>query len=196
MHSKQNFKSALFLYIASIIYCGCNQEEKDRGISTAASRVVDNAVIQTGARPSAPSIPEKSNYPQPDPTNPIIQTKPSQSPLPATTKEQGSDQSPEQAKIERNYEAELRSLIGNPVECLEPRTSDQAPDAITVSLEAHITVNGVISRSSASSPLLTNIELSCIKKRIDVARFSAPVEDAPRTVTATIVLHQTKPNPK
>ncbi len=98
---------------------------------------------------------------------------------------------------ERDLKSELRSLIGNPIDCLSPQAGVQAPDTIELALEAYVTANGIVSRSSVQSPDLSNIELTCVKKRIDNSRFRAPIDNAPRAIRTTVTLRKVNsPSPK
>lgn len=85
---------------------------------------------------------------------------------------------------ERDYAAELRTLAGNPSSCgeLGPATSD-----ITIRLTATVTSQGVVTRGSASGPVPAEVQ-ECLQRRIERGRFRAPVEDAPRHVSATLEL--------
>ncbi len=95
-----------------------------------------------------------------------------------------------ESEKERDYEAELRGLVGNPLACFAPRASDQAPESVSISLEAHVTSSGVVSRAYASSTALSPQELTCLRQRMERAHFRAPVPDAPRTVRTTIEVRQ------
>lgn len=85
---------------------------------------------------------------------------------------------------ERDYAAELRRIAGDPQSCgeLGPATSD-----ITIRLSATVTSQGVVTRGSASGPVPAAVQ-TCLKQRIERGRFRAPVEDAPRRVSAQIEL--------
>jgi len=91
---------------------------------------------------------------------------------------------PEQEAPERDFEAELRRLAGDPASCgsLGPAT---AP--ITIRLAATITSQGVVTRGSASGNVPSEVE-ACLTSRIEHGRFRAPVEDAPRRVSAEVRL--------
>lgn len=84
----------------------------------------------------------------------------------------------------RDYESELRALVGDPITCM-PQGARPARVSIQVSVVA--TESGVISRSNVTSQEIQEAA-RCVAGRLNSARFRGPVEDAPRTVTTTFDL--------
>jgi hypothetical protein len=97
---------------------------------------------------------------------------------------------PGEGEERRDLEAELGRLVGNPVGCMKPRAEKEAPESIPISVEATVTTNGLISRTSVTSPNLSAEELECIDKRVASSHFMAPVEEAPRTVRTVVTVQR------
>jgi len=94
-------------------------------------------------------------------------------------------EAPQQAEVpERDFAAELRSIAGNPASC---GSLGLATQPITIRLAATVTSQGVVTRGSASGNVPAEIE-ACLTQRIEHGRFRAPVEEAPRRVSAEIRL--------
>ena len=82
----------------------------------------------------------------------------------------------------RNFEGELRSLVGDPTSCGDLG----GREVVAIQLRATVTDNGVITRAGVSGvPAET---AACLRQRLEAARFAGPVERAPRTITATLEL--------
>jgi hypothetical protein len=92
------------------------------------------------------------------------------------------------AKAQRDYAAELLAALGDPTSCLKPRTGRDAPTEIIVELEAHVVGAGSVSRSYVRSTQLDADETECVRKRTSSLRLRTPIDDAPRTVRATLRL--------
>jgi hypothetical protein len=88
----------------------------------------------------------------------------------------------------RDYGAELRAALGDPSGCLAARTGPDAPREIGIEFEAHVMAAGNVSRGYVRSPQLVAEELECLRKRIEPLRLRPPIDDAPRTVRATLKL--------
>jgi hypothetical protein len=97
---------------------------------------------------------------------------------------------PGESEKQRDLEAELEQLVGNPVGCMKPRSDQEGPGSIRISVEASVTENGVITRTYVSSPELSAEELECIDQRVAGSRFKAPVEEAPRTVRTVVEIRR------
>jgi hypothetical protein len=183
----------LLLSTLLIVSIGC---EDDR-LTTGRSRRIDNQVVDSVEKRNAPQTTAKPRDRETRITNQINKPRPTSEKPPANPQTEKSDQLEDSTKKERNLETELQSLIGNPIDCLSPQAGGQAPDTIELALEAYVTANGIVSRSSVRSPYLSNIELTCVKKRIENGRFRAPIDDAPRAIRTTVTLRQvTPPSPK
>lgn len=179
----------LLSYTSAVVFIGC---KNDSALSSS-SRAVDNRVYgQTTREPSLrPTKKDRS------PKNHLSELNAQPSPT-TTQRASGSpvhtnDKSGEPAERERDLKTELNKIVGNPIDCLIARDHNNAPDAIEVSVEAYVTINGIVSRCSVSSPFLNDIELDCVKKRIDNGRFVSPVSEAPRVIRTSIVLRQVEP---
>ncbi len=121
--------------------------------------------------------------PAPPPTTRRRRDERSPSPPPSTTMAAEAPAAREEAP-QRDFEAELRAIAGAPASCgsLGPAT---AP--ITIRLSATVTSQGVVTRGSASGNVPAEVE-ACLTRRIEHGRFRAPVEDAPRRVSAELRL--------
>lgn len=181
-----NFFFALWTLLVILTACQDNRRTSNR------SRRVDNQLIDSVERKKTPQTIEKSRVRETKRSNQNSRSRLFLERPSAVPQKKASEQSEDTTEKERNLEEELRSLIGNPIECLSPKAGDQAPDTIELALQAYVTSNGVVSRSSVQSPYLSNIELSCVQRRIDNGRFKAPIYDAPRAVRTTVTLRQVK----
>lgn len=82
----------------------------------------------------------------------------------------------------RDYEGELRRLAGDPSGCGELGSRED----VRIGLSATVTENGVVTRAVVRGvPAAT---AACLRQRLEAARFRAPVESAPRTVSADLQL--------
>jgi len=88
----------------------------------------------------------------------------------------------------RDYGAELRAALGDPSGCLTARTGPDIPKQISIDVEAYVMATGNISRSYVRSPQLVAEELECIRRRLEPLRLRPPIDDAPRSVRATLTL--------
>jgi hypothetical protein len=86
----------------------------------------------------------------------------------------------------RDFESELRVLVGDPSTCFAD--VEAPPETLDIVVAATTTSSGVITRVSATAPNLDADQLRCIERRLGNARFRAPVEAAPRTVVTTVSL--------
>lgn len=91
---------------------------------------------------------------------------------------------------ERDLAAELRALAGSPASCADGVDLSHAPAQLTVSLEAHVTPAGVVSRASASVSGAPQALADCMRRRIEAGHFTSPVLDAPRSVQATLTVNR------
>jgi hypothetical protein len=89
---------------------------------------------------------------------------------------------------ERNYEAELLSLVGDPSVCISSDEAEAAPPKVTVQFNVVVTDQGVISRLEVSSNNLSKSAIECFKKQLSPQRFKPVVEGAPKTIEATLTL--------
>jgi hypothetical protein len=99
----------------------------------------------------------------------------------------------EEEEPERDYSAELRNAFGSPLGCLRQRTAAEAPSELAIELSATVMTGGNISRSDVSSAQLEAEELRCLESQLETRRLPGEVEDAPRSVQATITLQMKKP---
>ncbi|MBO6934871.1 MAG: hypothetical protein JJ863_07845 [Deltaproteobacteria bacterium] len=112
------------------------------------------------------------------------QQTPPTAPGPATPMAAEAPAAPAAEGPERDFAAELRSIAGAPASCgsLGPATGP-----ITIRLSATVTSQGVVTRGSATGNVPAEIE-ACLTSRIEHGRFRAPVEGAPRRVSAELRL--------
>ncbi len=88
----------------------------------------------------------------------------------------------------RDYAGELRASVGEIAGCVDAAEIAALPERVEVDLEAVVTGSGVVSRGDVRSAALPASALRCLRVRLDAARFTSPVADAPRRITARIVL--------
>lgn len=91
---------------------------------------------------------------------------------------------------QRDLEAELRRLVGNPASCLKSRSQKDGPKTIRILVRATVMPTGSITRAYVASSSLSKEERSCIDGRVTAARFAAPVKGAPHTVQTAIEIRQ------
>jgi hypothetical protein len=133
---------------------------------------------------------------EPKPVEPAL-PQPEAEPRPSIFKTAQQSAEAEKPKAqERDYPAELLSAVGMPSACFKPRSGPNVPPEILVQLQAHVTEAGVITRAYASSAQLEEAELDCIRKRVGTLRLRAPVEAAPRSISATLELKLKKTSEK
>lgn len=87
----------------------------------------------------------------------------------------------------RDYGKELVDLMAGATGCLKPRDDKSAPE-VRVSLNAKVMPSGRISRGSVGGGGLGPEETACLKDRLEHGYLSGPIEDAPRSVSGTLVL--------
>lgn len=90
----------------------------------------------------------------------------------------------ERTAPERDYAAELRSLAGDPSACGSLGTQT---GRISIPLSVTVSDSGVVIRASVSGPI-PNETRDCLVARLNAARFAGPVDGAPRTVRAELIL--------
>lgn len=95
---------------------------------------------------------------------------------------------PEQKPEERDLNAELLAAVGSPVDCLKPRTGDTAPTSLRVQIDATVVETGLVTRAYAHSSQLDPEELQCMTKRVSALRLAGPIDQAPRSLSATLEL--------
>jgi hypothetical protein len=135
-------------------------------------------VASTDGPPAEPAAAEPAATPEP--FRWLDETRAAKLDKPADTA------SPDAGK--RDYDAELRAAVGDPSGCLRARTGPDIPRQISIEVEAHVMAAGNISRSYVRSPQLAAEELECIRKRIEPLHLRPPIDDAPRSVRATLTL--------
>ena len=94
----------------------------------------------------------------------------------------------------RDYAGELIAKAGDVSGCVPPAETTALPPRVELDLRAVVTESGVVTRSEVQSAGLSEGALRCVRARVDAARFAAPVADAPRQVTAHVVLDR-RPTP-
>ena len=107
--------------------------------------------------------------------------------------QQQEDRKGEPDKDKRDYGAELAERFGSPLSCMKPKRGDDVPTRINISLTAKVMPSGAITRGSASSSALDSDELKCVERLLLSRSLAQPIEDAPRTVTATVRLQMKQP---
>jgi hypothetical protein len=96
-------------------------------------------------------------------------------------------------KPKRDYGAELERTMRGAESCLQPRLAKDAPDKLSISLEAVVLDSGRITRGYVRSGQLQAGELECLEQRLRAARLPDGVEQSPRTVRGTLDLQLKKP---
>jgi hypothetical protein len=100
---------------------------------------------------------------------------------------------PEEKPKERDFPAELSAALGGAAGCVQARPSKSGPQEISISVDAHVTANGIVSRAYARSSQLEAGELECVRKQAGALRLQGPIDDAPRMITTTLTLKMKPP---
>lgn len=90
----------------------------------------------------------------------------------------------------RDLGAELRTAASNATSCARAEGANELPERTQLRIEAHVTATGIVTRATASSADLSAEALQCFERRIESYRFAAPVPDAPRSVSTTVVFER------
>ena len=148
----------------------------------------------SGTAPAAAAPAERGDpfvRPEDDPRPRIGSVEPPATPAEAPPGEAAEAAPEAQRPPERDLSAELRTLAGDPSSCLSG-ISD-LPDEIAITVEATVTATGVITRSYARGGGIPEDAVECVRRRLDGARMRAPIENAPRSVTAILELRRRAP---
>jgi hypothetical protein len=81
---------------------------------------------------------------------------------------------------ERDFPAELRAGLGDPVACFTP--PEGLPERIRVTITAVVSLSGRVTRAEVAGSGLPEAVLDCLRRRALAAQLRFPVEGAPRTV--------------
>lgn len=119
-------------------------------------------------------------------------TPATQAPLSPPPEEPAAEEEEKKEK-ERDYGAELMQTMGSPIDCLASRATTDAPQVITIELEAYVMPSGGVGRGYARSAELSSDELDCVRRRLETKRLAPPNGDEPKRVTTTIRLELKKP---
>lgn len=103
---------------------------------------------------------------------------------------------PAVAPTPRNFEGELRAVAGDVPSCVPAAELAALPARVEVELDAVVTGSGVVSSIAARSGQLSPAAIECLRARVSAARLAAPVADAPRSITARLVLERAAPRPE
>jgi len=126
-----------------------------------------------------------------------MQVQLAEDPAEAPATPPGEGEAEEEAeKPERDLSAELQAALAGAVGCLGVREANQGPDQLSFSVSVTFVASGMATRAEASSADLTEAERVCVRQRALATRLQGPLEDAPRTVAATVTLNrQQRPPP-
>lgn len=171
--------------ILSFIFLGCTEDTRESPMKRAARQLpsVQTSVKSDSLSTQKPAQSQSSAFSSSE----LMSGKKTQ---PNATAASTTPKHSVQQKMNRDLQAELRNLIGDPRNCLSPRSNDKEQSTIEIAVQAYVTSSGVVSRSTVTSPSLKELEIRCIQKRIDNSRFKAPVEDAPQMIQTTIALRK------
>lgn len=93
---------------------------------------------------------------------------------------------------ERDLGAELHRALGDPTGCLSPVVASELPDRLSIDLDVHISLTGVVTRAEARSSHLPDPVTRCIEERAERIRLEGPIEGAPRAASTTLTLERQK----
>lgn len=89
----------------------------------------------------------------------------------------------------RDLGAELHAAIGDPTPCL-PSDQEALPSRLTIAVQAHLSLTGVVTRAEVRVPELSDAARRCIRDRVQDVRLPGPIPDAPRSVRTTLTLER------
>ncbi len=92
----------------------------------------------------------------------------------------------ELVKNKRDLSAELRSLLGQPTDCLDLQKVVDDGGKITVRVSVYVGPSGRITRATINAPGQPGQALSCIERRAVALKMQEPIDDAPRLVEAEL----------
>jgi hypothetical protein len=98
--------------------------------------------------------------------------------MPAPASAPQADQ-PESAP-ERDFPAELRSKLGDPIACFSNVAA--LPPRVRMTIEVVVSLSGRVTRAEVAAPGLLEADLECLKQRALALQLDHPVEGAPRRV--------------
>lgn len=88
----------------------------------------------------------------------------------------------------RDLSAELSTMLGAPVPCVDYAAVASGGGRLTIGLSAYVVPSGRITRATVRAPGQPSEAVRCLEKRLSSASFRGPVEGAPREVSATVPL--------
>lgn len=98
----------------------------------------------------------------------------------------------ETTPVERDFPSELRAAIGSPTSCgaLGAHTT-----RVSIRFSAVVTENGIVTRGTVSGSAMPPATLACLQTRLERVRLAGDIENAPRTISASIDLDPVAPPP-
>lgn len=162
---------------------GCGWGEADRSGNTRGRGQRGQSVLSERATAKPDKRPAEKAFPPPGAAQPT-----GSNPVAAAQEPQAVAAAEEEKK--RDLGQELLAAIGSPTDCLRPRTGPDVPASISVALEAVVVESGMVTRAYARSSALAPEENECVRKRLAGVSLRGPIEEAPRSVTATLEFKQ------
>jgi hypothetical protein len=86
----------------------------------------------------------------------------------------------------RDLSAELTSVLGQPLTCLDVEAVVRAGGRVNVSVTAHVVPSGRITRATVEAPGQPASALRCFEQRATSGALTGPIVGAPTQVTATL----------
>ena len=166
--------------LAATTACGDDSEPNPgRGYrgATPGATVEDPASPSTGTQPS-PVATRPGGRPGAK-RPPVVPVTPPPTDVLPTKHDEREEPAPQ-----RDYPAELRRAVGDVTACIPRGTPATARRSFR--LQAVVTTNGVVTRAYVTAPGLPAEAAECVRRRVEAARFPAPIPDAPRTITASV----------
>jgi hypothetical protein len=87
---------------------------------------------------------------------------------------------------ERDLGVELANAIGSPASCIDLETARSLHGHLRVHVTATVMATGSITRATATGSGLSREALACVEARALAAHLAAPIERAPRGVSASL----------
>ena len=88
---------------------------------------------------------------------------------------------------ERDYARELRTALGAPRECFPDALLAASTGTLRVPVRVVVTSGGRVTRAEAGGSLPDEVR-ECVRRHAEAVALAAPVEGAPRTISAEVVI--------
>lgn len=82
--------------------------------------------------------------------------------------------------------AALQRAFGSPAHCISSETRAHLGDSLSLLVSVRVTGTGRVVSATVTGSSLSDDDLSCMRRHAESLRLPSPIEDAPRTVAASV----------